>query len=89
MPLMRAAALMRAILTATADNTPVSELDPTYVGRDRLRTWERSPVAAALAVGAVDQSDARPLWVLVLLLLAFEWWIRSRRKSDSADGERG
>lgn len=80
------AALIRAILVAPAGNTAVSELDPTYIGRGRLRTWERLPVGATLAAGAADQSDARYLWLLVLLLLGLEWWMRSRRKPAPADG---
>ena len=83
---LESAALLSAVLHASADHPAVAELEPTHVSTERLRAWERPPGTVLMASNAVQASDARWFWVVVLVLLAVEWQFRKRTKSARAVG---
>lgn len=70
------AALLRSAWRAAARPASIAELEPRHVDDAVLATWNR-PAAPAPAAGAIgDESHARWLWAVVLLLLAIEAWMR-------------
>jgi hypothetical protein len=83
---LESAALLSAVLNASAAHPPMTELEPAHVSADRLRAWERPPGTVLMANNAAQASDARWFWVVVLVLLAVEWQIRNRTKSAHAVG---
>ncbi len=92
MPLTPAASATSAALIAGATRAlslapRPSELDPEVVPDSVLRSWEREPAATgnAVAGGYDDRSDARWLWLLALVLLAFETWLRRAPTNDATD----
>ena len=76
--------LDRVVRTAWRD--PLDALEPRRISPATLAAWSRAPSGAPLETppGNVrlrqgyggQEGDARWLWVLVLVLLALEWWMR-------------
>jgi hypothetical protein len=73
------ASLVAAVRTAVSVAPAVSELEPAVFSDSVLRAWERAaPQAGARSFGdaSTGVSDARWGWVVVLLLLVLESWMR-------------
>lgn len=70
-----AAQLVTTILRATAQPAP-EEFEPEVLADDVLKSWEREPAQGAAIPD--DASQGRWLWLLVLLLLGIESWLRRR-----------
>jgi hypothetical protein len=83
---LESAALLSAVLNASAEHPPVAELEPAHVSADLLRAWERPAGTELMASNTAQASDAPWFWVVVLLLLVVEWQIRNRTKSAHAVG---
>ncbi len=75
---LTSAALIAAVARAQAPSTEAAELEPSTLTSATLASLQRAPVAiAASQANAPDgPSDARWLWVVALLLLAAESWMR-------------
>jgi len=77
------AAIIQAVLRASANEPAVSEQATETRTADELRAWERPPAAVppsgSQPVG--DRSDSRWWWMAVIALLAFEWWMRRRPRA--------
>jgi hypothetical protein len=71
------AALHAALGGVRSTAPPLSELDPTTLPDSVLAAWQR-PAAPAQTVSD-GASDGRWLWVLALLLLGVETWLRRGR----------
>ena len=78
---LTSAALIAATTRALSDATPVTELEPTVVSDDVLRSWQREPDAGATSVAGEDgASDGRWMWIITLALLGLETWLRRARR---------
>ena len=78
---LTSAALIAATTRAISDATPVTELEPTVISDDVLRSWQREPSANAEQVASENgESDGRWLWILALALLGLESWLRRARR---------
>jgi hypothetical protein len=77
-------ALMAATTRALAAAPPVTEMEPTTVDDDVLRSWQREPSSSvAPENNATGASDGRWLWIVALALLALESWLRRDRREHS------
>ncbi len=79
------AALLTATGRAISDAVPMSEYERNRVPPDSVARWTRAPVTTsarpildASSDDASNSNDGRWLWLVVLLLLAGEWWVRQR-----------
>ena len=81
---LTSAALIAATLRATARPIRVEELDPGTVSEQTLATWRRPAATDASHGVQSDASDGRWLWVLVLVLLGVETWMRRERHRADA-----
>jgi hypothetical protein len=74
------AALIAATRSALSIATPVTEWEPEAVADSTLASWQRAPSANSSARPNADgddrPSDGRWFWILALLLLALESWMR-------------
>jgi len=75
------AALLSAILESRDAAPPITELEPRRVPDDTLAAWQRPAAAIGTDHASDDASDARWLWLVVLLLLGLETWARRDRRS--------
>jgi hypothetical protein len=82
---LRAARLFRVLTTAAVDRPPVSELEPNGIPEATTLAWVRGPGDAAGRVADGNASDARWLWLVVLILLGAEWLVRRRDLDAAAD----
>jgi hypothetical protein len=75
-----AAALLRAVTVARAEPVIAAEAEVARIPDDDLARWQRepSPIDASLWPRA-ESTDARWLWLVSLVLLALESWMRRRR----------
>jgi hypothetical protein len=73
------AALIAAIDRARSAAPPLAELEPATIDDATLAAWQRAPSADARSNNAND-SDGRWLWLVALVLLGVETWIRRERK---------
>jgi hypothetical protein len=80
------AALAGAILRAQTTAVPVTELEPGRVPDEVLREWERSPSSIAPDGTRITVTDARWFWIVALLLLALETWVRRPRGARHETG---
>jgi hypothetical protein len=84
-------ALLTAVALAAIPITALSEAEPTVLPDEQLTTWERPPTEMG-PVGIDETSpDGRWLWLVALLLLVVEEWIRRgrpRRTVEEASTER-
>jgi len=72
------AALVRAVARASAANVPAGEQEPETIAADQLLRWSRPASPAPIGSGGATDSDGRWVWVIVLLLLFVETWMRRR-----------
>ena len=84
-----APALMRALLLATGDAPIDREVAP--IPDSELARWLRQPEGVtAQAWPHADESDARWFWVVALLMLLVESWVRGRganRRREDVNAE--
>ena len=81
---VRSAALVAALRRALSTAAPVGELDPATLPAAVIATWQRAPSASPTREtldSATGPSDARWLWLLVLVLLGVEGWLRRERRA--------
>ncbi|HTE44152.1 MAG TPA: BatA domain-containing protein [Gemmatimonadaceae bacterium] len=87
---LTSAALIAATNTARSLALPLTELDPSTLSDATLASWQREPAAEAPprnnANARGGTSDGRWLWLLALLLLALETWMRRALPPASAHG---
>ena len=76
------AAVIAASLRASSDVRAPTELEPAFVATETLARWQRDPALGANAGLRDDVSDGRWLWLLVLVLLAVETWMRRARRES-------
>jgi hypothetical protein len=83
---LAATALLAAVVDAASPEDRSGELEPTTVPDETLRQWERP--SSDVAPRGVDTTspDGRWLWLLALLLLGGEQWLRrnTRRRVPEA-----
>jgi hypothetical protein len=78
---LASAALIAATLRATARPIMAEELEPSVVSEPTLEGWRRPTAAMPTSAGAdIDASHGRWLWLLALLLLGVEAWMRRVRR---------
>ena len=81
---LASAALIAATLRATARPLLVEELEPSVISESTLEGWRRAAsMTPASAGGDIDASDGRWLWLLALVLLGIEMWMRRERRNAS------
>jgi hypothetical protein len=82
---LASAALIAASTRASSEVTDVSELEPATVPEQQLAAWRRPASAEPTAARAADgASDGRWLWLVALLLLGAETWMRRSRRETHA-----
>ena len=69
--------LLADLVQAAAEPMSRQEYEPTAISRDSLAQWQRAPGNAALPRNR-DSSDGRWFWLLALLLIAVESWLRRK-----------
>ena len=80
---LTSAALIAATTRALSIAAPVTEMEPTTVSDDVLRSWQREPDASATSHISTDgASDGRWLWIVALALLGLETWLRRARREE-------
>lgn len=80
---LASAALNHALIRATTNSVPASELDSAHWTAAELANWKRAPTPSPSSTLALPPSP-RWVWLVVLMLLALETWVRSRRKVETA-----
>ena len=84
---LQSAALIGSIARALAPAVPPDESEPAVIPDVTLATWARTaPVHHAIQGEIQNDSDARWVWLLVLLLLVAETLVR-RRNGDAQNVE--
>ena len=79
-----AVALVSAAVSALSASS-FGELEPSVVPDERLRRWERPPTSVAPRGTDETSPDGRWFWVVALLLLLVEEWVRRRAPRKSID----
>ncbi|MGH9141450.1 MAG: BatA domain-containing protein [Vicinamibacterales bacterium] len=82
--------LLRAIANALADVPDLHDAELVPIADEVLRRWSRpSAPPVSPRIETVDRDDRRWLWIVVLVLLSIETWMRRQRPAhlDSADRE--
>jgi hypothetical protein len=83
---VHSAMLVGAIRRALSSAPVVSELDPSMIPSAVIASWRRAPSTTATRESvdtANGPSDGRWLWVLVLVLLGAESWLRRERPKSA------
>jgi len=75
---LAAAKLVSAVLYATAQQPPADEQETETLDDATLASWERTAVAGD--VTTADASHGRWFWLIALLLLGLESWLRRQKK---------
>ena len=78
------AALIRAIARAAEGSVPVGEQEPETIAPDQLQRWARPASPTPIGSGGATDSDGRWFWVLALMLLGLETWMRRRTPTPAA-----
>ncbi len=75
--------LLRAMVNALGGPPDLRQAEVLPIPASQLRAWSR-PAAPVIAprVDRVERDDRRGLWILVLVLLALETWIRRARAEE-------
>ena len=74
---LASAALIAAAMRAASVAIPVTELEPATLTEQTIATWRREArTGPEIANGDDGSSDARWFWLLALVLLAVETWMR-------------
>jgi hypothetical protein len=77
---LTSAALIAATAEAVGNSLPVAEYEPLHLTDDVLRQWQQPvPEAAPRVREPGAASDGRWFWLLALVLLIVEAWLRKRR----------
>ena len=79
------AGITASVLSALLQPLPWSEFEPSTISPETLRGWERAPSDAPGAMTGAPQG--RWLWLIVLLLIGAETWMRRRivtRREETA-----
>lgn len=68
-------------------SAPLEAFEPVRIGDEDLRSWSRPPGASPADARPADEGDRRWFWLLALVLLALEHWLRrsSARQSDAVE----
>ena len=61
---------------------PITE--PVLISADQLKAWTRDPGPPPVQSRPSDEGDRRVLWILVLVLLGLEAWLRRQGDHDTA-----
>ena len=80
------AAFVSASRAAAADAPSLAESEPDRIPGDSLQRWSRAPAAISSSPATrarSDRSDGRWLWLIVLLLLGAEFWLRRVTRGTS------
>jgi Aerotolerance regulator N-terminal len=84
---LTSAALIAGIRHASSVAPPAQWLDPSTIPDAQLARWQRAPTVESFprrtsGDGATDgESDGRWFWLIALVLLAFETWLRRERRA--------
>jgi hypothetical protein len=80
------AALLAAVMRAFVPAAQGTELEPSRLPEATLAQWRRPAASATTTRSAIDAgtSDGRWLWVLALVLLGVESWMRRGRRQVKA-----
>ena len=78
------AAVIAAALRASSDAGAVAEMEPATIAEETLTQWQRTPAPDAAAGAREDVSDGRWLWMLALILLGVETWMRRARRESAS-----
>ena len=81
---LRSARLLGEIRRALSVAPEVSELDPSTTAATAIASWQRAPSTTPTREtvdSATGPSDGRWLWVLVLVLIVGETWLRRERRA--------
>ena len=82
---LASAAVIAAAMRAASLTLPIAELEPTTLPEQTLAAWRRGAAAGPAAAVADDTlSDGRWLWVLALVLMGVETWMRRGRVETRA-----
>ena len=82
------AGLLAAVMRASLPASQATELEPSRLPEATLAEWRRPAASATTTRSAIDAgtSDGRWLWVLALVLLGIESWMRrGRREVEAAE----
>lgn len=71
-------ALVAGTITALDPVPAMQELEPQFVPDETLRQWERPPTEVAPRAPEETSPDGRWFWVVAILLLLVEEWLRRR-----------
>jgi Aerotolerance regulator N-terminal len=77
---IESAELVVAVANALAPAVDVAEREPASIPAAQLAAWQRAPTA--VTAPTETGGDGRWLWLVVLLLLAAETWVRRPRPSE-------
>lgn len=78
-----AAAIASSVLASLVQPLAWAEFEPATIAPEQLRQWERAP-SATLSKN-VGESQGRWFWLVALLLLGVETWMRRRVTPTSAE----
>ena len=81
-PPSAAADAVRAVLSELSPRP--DRFEPITITPEQLSAWSRPPGPPAATAPLADESDRRWLWGAVLLLLAFEWWVRGKGNHEGS-----
>jgi hypothetical protein len=77
---LTSAALIAATANAQNSAAPVAELEPAFLPTELLQQWQRPAGPSVTVRDPTGASDGRWLWLLVLVLLGVETWLRRTRR---------
>jgi hypothetical protein len=83
-------ALIAGVNAARSNALPLAELEPTTIPTTTLDSWQRAPAADAhprnlgAEPGNSGSADGRWFWIVALVLLALETWIRRALPAPTA-----
>ena len=69
---------------AAESTVPIGEQEPETIASDLLVRWSRPASPAPIGSGGATDSDGRWVWVLALVLLGVETWMRRRPSTPAA-----
>ena len=72
--------LLAALVDAASPEAPYGELEPTTLPDEKLRQWERPSSDVAPRGVETTSPDGRWFWLLALLLLGVEQWVRRKAR---------
>jgi hypothetical protein len=82
-----AALIARALKASSRSAVSLAEQEPDTVPADVVERWQREPRPELAPSSGTPQPFGRWLWVLALVLLAVEWWMRRSRPTPQMQHE--